>query len=265
LLPNAVLKYRVGTLDTSRIDGKVAVVTGAGRGLGRAAARALAEAGAQVVLLGRSADQLAEVAHEVESLGRRALALPTDVTDEAAVERAAKTTLAEMGRVDILINNAGIARVSPLLSSSLADFRQQFDVNVVGLFLCARAFGAPMVAQRNGRVVNVASVAGLGGENNLTGYCATKGAVIAFTRALAVEWARHQVTVNALAPGYFATDLNAAALSHPEIAPKLLREIPLRRFGEAPELGPLIVYLASDASAYMTGSVLVIDGGQTAH
>jgi 2-deoxy-D-gluconate 3-dehydrogenase len=227
--------------------------------------RALAEAGADLVLLGRSAEQLGEVAHEVEGLGRRALALPTDVTDESAVERAAKTALSALGRIDILINNAGIARVSPLLSTSLADFRQLFDVNVVGMFLCARAFGAPMVAQRSGRIINVASVAGLGGENNLTGYCATKGAVIAFTRALSVEWARHQVTVNALAPGYFATDMNAAALSHPEIAPKLLREIPLRRFGEAPELGPLIVYLASDASAYMTGSVLVIDGGQTAH
>jgi NAD(P)-dependent dehydrogenase (short-subunit alcohol dehydrogenase family) len=218
-----------------------------------------------VVLLGRSADPLNEVAHEVEGLGRRTLALQVDVTDEAAVERAAKTALAALGRVDILLNNAGIAHVSPLLSTSLADFRQLFDVNVVGMFLCARAFGAPMVAQRSGRIINVASVAGLGGESNLTGYCATKGAVIAFTRALSVEWARHQVTVNALAPGYFATDMNAAALSHPEIAPKLLREIPLRRFGQARELGPLIVYLASEASAYMTGSVLVIDGGQTAH
>jgi 2-deoxy-D-gluconate 3-dehydrogenase len=252
-----------GVLSLS-LDGKVAVVTGAGRGLGQAIACALAEAGADVALLARSAEELGATARQVQSFGRRALALPTDVTAEAAVEDAAEAVVESFGRVDVLVNNAGVGHVAPLLELTLDQLRRILDVNVVGAFLAARAFGAHMVAQRKGTIINIASIAGLAGEPELTAYAASKGAIIAFTRALAVEWARHGVTVNALAPGYFRTDLNKKALDNPEIGPRIVKHIPLRRVGQPEELGPMVVYLASDAAAFMTGSVVVVDGGQVA-
>jgi 2-deoxy-D-gluconate 3-dehydrogenase len=246
------------------LDGKVAVVTGAGRGLGQAAAAALAEAGADVALMARSADELEVTSRMVTEYGRRALVLPGDVADENAVEQAATRVLDAFGRVDILINNAGIAPVAPLLEVTLPELRRVLDVNVTGYFLCARAFGAHMVAQRKGVVINIASVSGLIGEPELTAYAASKGAVLAFSRALAVEWARHGVIVNAIAPGYFRTDLNKNALDDVKIGPRIVGHIPLRRVGQPEELGPLVVFLASDAAAFMTGSVVVMDGGQTA-
>jgi 2-deoxy-D-gluconate 3-dehydrogenase len=246
------------------LDGKVVVVTCASRGIFEAAARACAEAGAEVALLARSQPELEALRDDLQSLGRRVLALPTDVTDEAAVEEAADTVVERFGRVDVLINNAGVAAVAPLLEVTLPDLRRTLDVNVVGPFLCARAFGAHMVAQRKGRIINIASISGLVGDSELTAYCASKGAIVAFTRALAVEWARHGVTVNAVAPGFFRTDMNRRALDDVQIGPKIVGQIPLRRVGQPEELGPLLVYLASDASAFMTGSIVVIDGGQCA-
>lgn len=243
----------------------MAVVTGGGRGLGAACAWSLAEAGAHVALLARSADQVEATAAEIEeTLGRKVLAVPCDVSDEVSVDEAAALVLATFGRVDVLVNNAGIAPMSPLLDLDLPELRRVLDVNVIGSFLCVRAFGAHMVAQQKGAIVNVASVAGIGGESELTAYCASKGALIAFTKALAVEWARHHITVNAIAPGFFRTDLTKHALDDIKIGPKIVEQIPLRRVGQPEELGPLVVYLASDAAAFMTGSVLVIDGGQLA-
>ncbi|MGZ3425145.1 MAG: SDR family NAD(P)-dependent oxidoreductase [Polyangia bacterium] len=248
-----------------QLDGKVAVVTGGGRGLGAAAAWALAEAGADVALLARSEDQLLTTAREIEdATGRKVLSCTCDVSDEASVDEAASLTVATFGRVDVLVNNAGIAPVAPLLDLELAELRRVLDVNVIGAFLCARAFGAHMIAQRKGTVINLASTAGLAGEADLTAYCASKHAVIGLTKALAIEWARHGVTVNAIAPGYFRTDINKHALDDVKIGPKIVGHIPLRRVGQPEELGPLIVYLASDAAAYMTGSVVVLDGGQLA-
>jgi 2-deoxy-D-gluconate 3-dehydrogenase len=247
------------------LDGKVAVVTGAGRGLGQVIACALAEAGADVALLARSAEELAATARMVQELKRRALVLPTDVTDEQAVDDAAEAVMEAFGKVDVLVNNAGVAPVAPLLEMTLADLRRVLDVNLVGAFLCTRAFGAHMVAQRRGTVVNVASIAGLAGERELSAYAASKGALIAFTRSLAVEWAKQGVTVNAVAPGYFRTDLNKRAIDDPKIGPKMVKKIPLGRVGQPEELGPLVVYMASDAAAFMTGSIVVLDGGQIAH
>ena len=233
--------------------------------MGAASAWALAEAGADIALLARSEDQVVGTAHEIEdATGRKALAVMCDVTDEASVEEAASLVIATFGRVDVLLNNAGIAPVAPLLDLELAELRRVFEVNVFGSFLCARAFGAHMIAQRKGTVINLASVAGLAGEPDLSAYCASKGALISFTRALAIEWARHNVTVNAIAPGYFRTDLNKLVLDDVKIGPKIVAHIPLRRVGQPEELGPLVVYLASDAAAFMTGSVMVLDGGQLA-
>ncbi len=244
------------------LEGKVAVVTGAGRGLGRAVALSMASAGADVALLSRSAEELAAVSREIQAMGRKAVVLPTDITDEAAVDEAAEAVHEAFGRIDVLVNNAGAAKLSPLLDVEIAEVRKLFDVNFIGAVLCTRAFGAHMIGARSGSVVNIASIAGLGGEPEMSTYAATKGALLAFTRAMAVEWARHGVRVNAVAPGYFVTDMNRAATEHPEIAPKMLKRIPLRRFGKPEELGPLCAYLASDLSAFMTGSTIVIDGGQ---
>jgi 2-deoxy-D-gluconate 3-dehydrogenase len=248
-----------------QLDGKVAVVTGGGRGLGQAAAWALAEAGADVALLARSQTQIEATAREIEAThGHKVLPVACDVADENSVDEAAGLVIAAFGRVDVLVNNAGIAPLTPMLDLELADLRRVLDVNVVGTFLCARAFGAHMVAQRKGRIINIASMAGLIGQSELSAYCASKGAVIAFTRALAVEWAKHHVTVNAIAPGWFRTDLNKPALDDIQAGPRIVSQIPLKRVGQPEELGPLIVYLASDAAAFMTGSVVVLDGGQTA-
>lgn len=246
------------------LQGRTAVVTGAGRGLGRAAALALAQAGARLALLGRTRESLQEVASTIQAAGGTAEAIPTDVTDESQLELAATKVSERLGGADILINNAGEAPVGPLLQTRAADIERLLRINVVAAMTCARVFGAHMVQKRRGRVINIASVVGLSGESNTCLYAASKGALIAFSRTLAVEWARHGITVNAVAPGYFRTDLNAAALDDPDVGERLLKKIPLRRVGQPAELGPLLVYLSSDESAFMTGSVLVIDGGQVA-
>lgn len=251
----------MSVLDAFRLDGKVAVVTGAGRGLGRAIARALAEAGADVALGARTASDLADTARLVEAAGRRALAVPTDVTDETQVEEFAAAVVEAFGGVDVLVNNAGTVVVKPLADLEVAEWRRVIDTNLTGTFLCARAFGPHMIARQKGRVINIASVSGLVGEPLLTAYAASKGGVVNLTRALAAEWAKHGVTVNAIAPGYFDTAMTSQGLDDPEVAVRLIKRIPLRRVGEPDEIGPLAVYLASDASAYITGEIVVIDGG----
>ena len=240
------------------------MVTGASRGLGRAIALALAEAGATVALAARSKRDLEETARLVEAAGARAIVAPTDVASYPAVETLMKTVVASFGRVDIVVNNAGVARPKPLAESSPEEWQGVVDVNLTGVFNVCRAAAQYLIGQGRGKVINVASVLGAVGLPGYTVYGATKGGIIALTRTLGVEWARHNVQVNAIAPGWFVTEMNAVAFSNPTIAARLTRDIPARRTGRPEEIGPLAVYLASSASDFMTGQTVFLDGGHSA-
>jgi 2-deoxy-D-gluconate 3-dehydrogenase len=245
------------------LSGRVAVVTGASRGLGRAIAVALAEAGADVAVAARAKTELEETAHQAGRHGVRTLALPTDVASYPSVERLMTQTAGTLGRLDIVVNNAGIARVAPLAEAPLGDWQAILDVNVSGVFHGCRAAAPHLIGQKAGKVVNLASVLAAVALPGYTMYAATKGAVIALTRTLAVEWARHNIQVNAIAPGWFVTDMNEAAFADPAIHARLTRDIPARRTGRLEEIGPLAVYLASSGSDFMTGQTIFLDGGQT--
>jgi NAD(P)-dependent dehydrogenase (short-subunit alcohol dehydrogenase family) len=246
------------------LTGKVAVVTGAGRGLGRAIALALAAAGADVALAARSAGQLESVAEEIGALGTRGLAVPTDITDAEAVDALARRTVEAFGHVDILVNNSGIVSSTPLLEQSTEEWDAVHATNVRGTFLATRAVGRHLVDQGHGKVINIASNFAFKGVARHAAYCSSKAAVVAFTRSMAIEWARHNVQVNALAPGYFATDLNAGVRADDAALERITRSIPARRMGEPDELAPWLLLLAGPASDFMTGETIVIDGGQTA-
>jgi 2-deoxy-D-gluconate 3-dehydrogenase len=247
-----------------RLDGRVAIVTGASRGLGRAMALALAEAGADVALAARSQPDLDETARLVRGTGRRALAIATDVSVYAQVEGLVARTVGELGGLHVVVNNSGIARVAPVAQMSPEDFRATLDVNLVGVFNGCRAAAAHLINQKSGKIVNVASVLGQVGLPGYSAYAASKSGVMGFTRALAAEWARHSIQVNAVAPGWFVTDMNAEAFGDPRVSERLLRDVPARRTGRLEEIGPLVVYLASAASDFMTGQTLFLDGGQSA-
>lgn len=251
-------------LETLRLEGRVAIVTGASRGLGRAMALALAEAGADVAVAARSREDLEETARQIEKLGRRALVVPTDVRLYTEVDTLVKRAIEALGGLHIMVNNSGIARVTPLAEMPPAEFSSILQVNLVGAFNGCRAAAAHLIAQKAGKIVNIASVLGQVGLPGYTAYAASKGGVMAFTRALAAEWARHNIQVNALAPGWFVTDMNADAFADPRTRERLLRDVPARRTGRLEEIGPLLVYLASPASDFMTGQTVFLDGGHSA-
>ncbi|MBI4507263.1 MAG: glucose 1-dehydrogenase [Chloroflexi bacterium] len=244
-----------------RLDGQVAVVTGAGRGIGRGIALALAEAGADVALAGRTVAQLEETAHTVEALGRRALVVPTDVTVSEQVERLADRAASELGHLDILVNNAGILVDQEAQAIRDDDWLRVIDTNLNSVMRCARAAARYMIPQQRGSIVNIASIFAYTPAPRFSSYVAAKGGMISFTRALALEWARYKVRVNAIAPGYVHTELNEWALSNPQIRDGLIRATPLRRLGTPEDIGLAVVYLASPAADYMTGEIVVLDGG----
>ena len=225
---------------------------------------ALAGAGADVALAARSKADLEESAHQAERHGVRALVLPTDVTDYPAVERLMGETVSALGRLDVVVNNSGIARVAPIAEASLTDWQAILDVNLSGVFHGCRAAAPYLIRQRSGKIVNLASVLAAVGLPGYTMYAATKGGVISLTRALGVEWARHNIQVNAIAPGWFVTDMNEAAFADPKIHERLTRDVPARRTGRLEEIGPLAVFLASAGSDFMTGQTIFLDGGHTA-
>ena len=250
--------------ESFRLDGRVAIVTGASRGLGRAMALALAEAGADVAVAARSEAELAETAAAIEKLGRRALAVRTDVTVYTEVEALVERVAATLGRLDIVVNNSGVAAVRPMAEMPPEDFRRSVEVNLVGVFNGCRAAAGRLIAQRSGKIINLSSMLGASGLPGYVAYSASKGGVIALTRALGVEWARYNIQVNAMAPGWIVTDMNREAFDDARVRERLLRDVPARRTGRVDEVGPLVVYLASSASDYMTGQTVFLDGGHSA-
>jgi gluconate 5-dehydrogenase len=257
----------MSVLDRFRLDGKRLFITGGSRGLGREMALAIAEAGADVILVGRDTDSLARTAADVRALGRQAWPLQADAATPADCERACRDALA-LGPIDILINNIGGRRINvPVEEESLEVWQQMMDLNLTSTFLCTKQIGGAMLARgEGGRVINIASVSGLIANRGIAGrhYETAKAAVIQFTRATAADWAPRGVTVNAILPGGFMTEPNQRwARESPHVIEAFKQQIPMGEFGRPEDLGPLAVYLASDASRYMTGAALVIDGGYT--
>jgi 2-deoxy-D-gluconate 3-dehydrogenase len=246
------------------LEGKVAVVTGAGRGIGRAIAIAMASAGADVALASRTEEELGTVAEQIRSLGRRALVVRTDVSVEPEVVRLIQRTVAELGTLDVLVNNAGAAPfLATFLDTRPDGFAKYFDVNFRSVEFGMRAAGPVLLAKASGAVVNIASVDGFMVEPMIAYYNAAKAAVISLTKSVALEWAATGVRVNAVAPGWIDTPMNQAERDDPEAERAILAQVPMGRWGRPEEIANVAVFLASDASSFMTGSVVVADGGQT--
>ena len=244
------------------LSGKVAVVTGGGRGLGRAIARGLAEHGASLVLTGRTAATLASTAAELRG---DTLTVACDVALEPDVIALRDATLARFGRIDILVNNAGVNPIyKGIETTSLEEWQHIVGVNLTGAFLCAKYIGGSIAAAGGGSVINISSVAGHVGLRRSVPYCATKGGVELMTKALALDWASKGVRVNCIAPGYFETDLTAGMIANETMSTRLLGQTPMGRFGRDADLVGAAVFLASDASAYVTGQSLAVDGGYLA-
>ena len=248
------------------LTGRVAVVTGGSRGLGLEIAHGLGEAGATVVVTARRREWLQPAEEELRAAGIQAQAVTCDVADQGQVDSLAQAVLNQHARVDILVNAAGISWGAAALEMPVERWRSVLDVNATGTFICCQAFGRGMVERRAGRIVNVASVAGLVGQDpdmmDAVGYTASKGAVVALTRDLAVKWARYGVSVNAVAPAFFPTRLTHGLIE--QVEPKMAAASPMNRIGRPGELKGVVLFLSSDASSYVTGQILAVDGGMTA-
>ena len=262
------------------LENKVAIVTGAGRGIGKGIALTLAEAGVDITVAARTREQIEQTAEEIGKLGRRALVVPADVTKKDQVANVVEQTVSHLGRIDILVNNAGIITLKPisfvpgmkLEGWQVADswdtplteeeWHQVLDTNLTSAFLFAQAVGPHMLKQRQGKIINISSNSADLAPPYFSAYCASKAGLSMFTRCLATEWAPYNICVNAIGPGTVLTELSAPVISDPERNKFILEKIPLGRVGETREIGLLVVYLASDASNWVTGQTFFIDGGQ---
>ncbi len=247
------------------LTGRVAIISGGSMGLGRQMAEGLAEMGANLVLCARKKERCQQAAEELQKLGVRTLALGCDVKNPAQIQEVVDATVSEFGRIDVLINNAGTSWGAPVEEMRLEHWNKVIETNLTGTFLFSQAAGKIMVRQGRGKIINIASVAGLGGsppEFQAIGYHASKGGVITFTKDLACKWGMHNIQVNAIAPGWFPTHMSEVLIERNRDL--FLKKIPLGRFGNDHDLKGAAVFLASDASDYVTGHVLIVDGGQSA-
>jgi NAD(P)-dependent dehydrogenase (short-subunit alcohol dehydrogenase family) len=251
-------------MSDKKLANKVAVITGASKGLGKAMAMALGGAGAKVALVSRNAEQLKAAAQEVRQLGTAAEVFAADVTQEQQVRRVESDVLAQFGQVHILINNAGINIRKSVTEFTLADWNQVMDTNVTSAFLMSRSFVPHMKGLGYGRIINMTSIMSHVAIAGRTAYAASKTALLGFTRALALELVSEKITVNGISPGPFATELNAPILQNPELNAQFISKIPLGRWGKAEEVGQLALYLCSEEAGFITGTDILIDGGWTA-
>jgi len=248
------------------LSGKTAIVTGGGKGIGLKMAEGLAEAGANVVVCSRKLENCRKAAEEISRLGAKSLALQCDVKSPKEVQATVDATVKEFGRLDILVNNSGANWGAPPEDYPLAGWQKVMETNMTGAFLFSQVAGKVMIRQKGGNVINIASIMGFRGMESdaadAVAYSASKGALITFTKDLAAKWAKYNIRVNAVAPGWFPTDMTQWVIDHQ--GEKLLGHIPMRRFGEGDELKGAIVFLASEASRYVTGAILPVDGGYLA-
>jgi NAD(P)-dependent dehydrogenase (short-subunit alcohol dehydrogenase family) len=243
------------------LSGKVSIVTGATKGLGYGMAKALAQAGSDIVVVSRTPAECETVAAEIEGMGRRALAVPTDIANLDSINKLVDTVVEKMNKIDILVNNAGTGITKPSLELTEEDWDRVVDVNLKGVFFLAQAVGKQMKKQQFGKIINIASVYGFVAGTNVLPYISSKAGVLMMTKALAVEWARYNIRVNSVSPGYVLTAMNEKELGDPKIQEHFMKRIPLRRLGEVDEIAGAVLYLASDASNYSTGVNIVVDGG----
>ncbi|MGA2464918.1 MAG: SDR family oxidoreductase [Thermodesulfobacteriota bacterium] len=245
------------------LSNKVAIVTGGGRGIGLKMAEGLAEVGANIVLCSRKVENCQKAVQDLAKLGVKTLAMACDVKSPSGIQNVVDKALEEFGRLDILVNNSGVTWGGPTEDYSLEGWEKVMDTNMTGAFLFSQIAGREMIRQKSGSIINIASVMGvIGTESDAAdaiAYSASKGALISFTKDLAAKWAKYNIRVNAIAPGWFPTDMTKWALDHN--GKKILSHVPMGRFGEAEELKGAVVYLASEASRYVTGIVLPVDGG----